>query len=147
MPSTYRSPFVCSGSLPDVASPVSVRVYVSHPSDTAALMKPIPAPRKLCFSHYVLGQKEISAPTLLSPSEQSQVGPGAEVLLSRNQQQQVPLCPTRMKTKCWFGSTSGSFPRAVELMLHHAPSQQAAPPAAWTLPLPVKALRAAGVVE
>lgn len=59
MPSTCHSAFVCNGSLPDVAPPVRVPLCMTHLSDTAALMKPVPAPHKLCFSHYILGQKEI----------------------------------------------------------------------------------------
>lgn len=39
-------------------------VYVLHLSDTAALMKLVLTPHKLCFSHYIRGQKEISATTV-----------------------------------------------------------------------------------
>lgn len=63
------------------------------------------------------GRKKYSRP---SPSKQWQVGSGAEGLLSSNQQQSVPSCPTLMEPKYWFRSTSCSFLREVELTLYHA---------------------------
>lgn len=90
MPSTCHSPFVCNASLSDMAPPVRVCMFVAHLNDTAALMKPVPAPHKLYFFHYILGQKEISATTIPAPASSHKWDQYCSQVTSSNRSLHVP---------------------------------------------------------
>lgn len=95
-----------------MASAVTVRAPL-----VSAEQHPVSAPCNLCFTLLTVAEGNLCHHHP-RPGRQSQAGLGAEVLLSNNQQQQIPSCPKLMKPKYWLGSRSCSFLLAEGLMLH-----------------------------